>query len=81
MNRTKMPGLSSDRLVARTVVDISKLIVPVRVLNLSDDEQIVREGTDVASCEVVDSVIVVETAEAGTLVAGDELPDVIKKSS
>ena len=42
------------------------------------DEQIVHEGTDVASCEVIDSVTVVETIEAGTREAADELPDVIK---
>ncbi len=33
------------------------------MLNMSDDEQVIREGTDIASCEVIDSVTVVEKAE------------------
>jgi hypothetical protein len=59
INPSKEPGLSSDILVARTIVDIGKPIFAVRVLNMSDDERIVREGTDVASCEIIDSVTVV----------------------
>ena len=50
--------MSSDILVARTVVDIGKPIFAVRVSNMSDDQRIDREGTNVASCEIMDSVTV-----------------------
>ena len=53
---SKNPRLSSDILVARVVVNIGKPIFTVSVLNISDDERIVREGTDMASCEIIDSV-------------------------
>ena len=43
INPSQKPGLSSDILVARAVVDICKPILAVRVLNMSDDEGIVRE--------------------------------------
>ena len=56
-------GLSKDMLVARTVVDLGKPVVAVRVLNMSDDERVVRKGTDVADCEVIDSLTVVEELE------------------
>jgi hypothetical protein len=65
INPSKEPGLSRDILVARTVVDIGKPIFAVRVLKMSDDERIVRVGTDVASCEIIDSVIVVGKTSGG----------------
>lgn len=46
-------GLPSDILVARTVVDLCKPRLAVRVLHLSDNERVIRKGTDVASCEVI----------------------------
>jgi hypothetical protein len=46
---------------------------------MSDDERIVREGTDVASCEIIDSVTVVGKTERGSREASDELPEVVKK--
>ena len=63
----------------RTVVDTGKPIVAVRVLNLSDDEQIVREGTDIANCDVIDNVTVVDKTEPGTHEAGIELPELVKE--
>ena len=60
INPNKKPELSSDILVARAVVDICKPILAVRVLNMSNDERIVREGTDIANCEIIDSVDMVK---------------------
>ena len=76
---SEKPCLSSDVLTARTVVDIGKPIIAVRVLNMSDDDQVIREGTDIASCEVIDSVIVVEKTELGTHKIGDELSALVKE--
>ena len=49
------------------------------MLNLSDGEQIVREGTDIASCEVIDGLTVVKKTEPGTHEAGRELPELVKE--
>ena len=57
---------------------MGKPIVAVRVLNLSDDEQIVREGTDIASCEVIDNVTVVKKTEPGTHKVDTEFPGLEK---
>ncbi len=76
---SEKPCLSSDVLIAKTVVDIGKPIIAVRVLNMSDDEQVIREGTDIASCEVIDSVTVVEKTERGTHKIGNELPELVKE--
>ena len=79
INPSEKPGLSKDILVARTVVDMCKPIVAVRVLNLSDDDQIVREGTDIASREVINNVTVVKKSEPGTHEVGTELPGLVKE--
>ena len=76
---SEKPCFSSDVLIARTVVDIGKPIIAVRVLNMSDDEQVIREGTDIASCEVIDSVTVVEKTELGTHETGNDLPELVKE--
>jgi hypothetical protein len=56
-------GLPKDMLVARAVVDLRKTVVAVRVLNMSDEERVVCKGTDVASCEVLDSLTNVKKLE------------------
>ena len=49
------------------------------MLNLSDGEQIVRDGTDIASCKVIDGLTVVKKTESGTHEAGRELPELVKE--
>ncbi|XP_028408645.1 uncharacterized protein LOC114531194 [Dendronephthya gigantea] len=75
-------GLPGDVLVARTVVDLRKPVVAVRVLNLSDEERKLRKGVNVASCEIVDSLAVVEKPEEAmsteTMIDGD-LKEVVKE--
>ena len=75
-------GLPKDMLVARTVVDLGKPVIAVKVLNMSDDERIVRKGTDVANCEVIESLAVVEELEgmqAEATVVGGELKGEVKE--
>ena len=79
INPSEKPGLSKDILAARTVVDMGKPILAVRVLNLSDDEQIVHQGTDIASCEVIDNVTVVKKTEPGTHEVDTEFPGLVKE--
>ena len=70
-------------LVARPVVDLGKPVVAVRVLNMSDDERIVGKGTDVANCELIDSLTVFEDGEekmqAGSKVVLGELKGMVKE--
>lgn len=47
-------GLPRYVLVARTVVDLGKPVVAVRVLNMSDNERIVQKGTYVVNCELIE---------------------------
>ena len=77
-------ALPKDMLVARTVVDLGKPVVAARVLNMSDDERVVRKGTDVASCEVIDSLTVVGRSEREGMqpeskVVGGELKETAKE--
>ena len=48
-------------LVARTLVNIQKEPVPLRVVNLSRHQRVIKKGTELACCETVTSV---HTAEA-----------------
>ena len=43
-------------LVARTLVNIQKEPVPLRVVNLSCHQQVIKKGTELACCETVTSV-------------------------
>ncbi|XP_028418335.1 uncharacterized protein LOC114543636 [Dendronephthya gigantea] len=52
----KNRGLPSEVILARTVVDVRKPTFVVRVMNLSDEERVIRKGTEVASCESVECV-------------------------
>jgi hypothetical protein len=76
-------GLPKDMLVARAVVDLGKPVVAVRVLNMSDEERVVRKGTDVASCEVIDSLTNAEKLEgemqAESTVVDGELKGMVKE--
>ena len=62
---TRNRGLPADMLVARTVVDLGKPVIAIRMLNMSDKERIIQKGTDIAKCEIIDSVTVVEEPEEG----------------
>ena len=68
-------GLPKNMLLARKVVDLGNPEVAVRVLNMSDEERVVRKGTDVASCEVIDSLTVVEKSEREEMQAESNVVD------
>ncbi len=44
-------------LVGRTLIDLGQASVPVRLMNLTDEQRQIRQGTALASCEVVESVL------------------------
>ena len=49
--------LPPDVMVGKTLVDAQQDYVPVRVVNLSGQPRTICQGTEVASCEPVESVI------------------------
>lgn len=49
--------LSPDVMVGKTLFDAQRDYVPVRVVNLSGEPRKVYSGTEVASCEPVQSVL------------------------
>ena len=49
--------LPPDVMVGKTLVDAQQYYVPVRVVNLSGQPRTICQGTEVASCEPVESVI------------------------
>ena len=42
-------------LVARTLVDLQRKEVPLRVMNLSNQQQVINKGTELARCETIHS--------------------------
>ena len=73
-------------LVGRTLVNVQKEPVPLRVMNLSRQEQVINKGTELACCETVKSVhtpranlserIIGEVKEARV---GEKLPSNLKE--
>ncbi len=43
-------------LVRRTFVDLGQPTVPIRLMNLTDQERRVQKGAEIATCEAVQSV-------------------------
>ena len=60
-------------ILARTVVDLPKPTFAVLVMNLSDEERVVREGTEVACCESVEYVTLISQDEVNTKQDGSQL--------
>ena len=55
-------------LVARTLVDLQRKEVPLRLMNLSNQQQVIHKGTELACCETIDSVLASRAdIEKGTL--------------
>jgi len=57
LEQVEIPPHLDGLLVARTLVDLSKGSIPMRVLNLSHQQRIVRKGTQLASCDAVSSIV------------------------
>ncbi len=67
-------------LVGKTLVDVRKAGIPVRVLNLSQDAQNIRGGTVVATCYPVTSVLgKQEQSKAGERIPPATMPDQLER--
>ena len=44
-------------LVARTLVDLQRKEVPLKVMNLSNQQQVIHKGTELARCETIHCVL------------------------
>ena len=56
LEQSTAPTRVDDVLVARTLVNIQKEPVPLRVVNLSRHQRMIKKGTELACCETVTSV-------------------------
>ncbi|MDD9817374.1 MAG: RNase H-like domain-containing protein [Gammaproteobacteria bacterium] len=65
LEQVEIPPHLDGLLVARTLVDLSKGSIPMRVLNLSHQQRIVRKGTQLASCDTVSSIVASSSPAAG----------------
>ena len=54
---TEQSFFTNDLLIGKTLVDLYRDQIPVRVLNLSSEPRKIKCGTEKASCKVVSSVI------------------------
>ena len=70
---TKKRVSSSEIILARTVVDVRKPTFAVRVMNLSDEERVVRKGTEVACCESVEYVTLISQDKVNKKQDGSQL--------
>ena len=70
LERSTAPSSVDGVLIARTLVNIQKEPVPLRVVNLSHQQRVINKGTELACCETVMSV---HTPEANVCeqLAGD----------
>ena len=50
--------LPNDVLIGRTLVDLQNSSFPVRVANVSNSSRTIRKGTELATCEMVESVLI-----------------------
>ena len=72
LEQTEAAKLVDNLLVARTLVDLQMKQVPLRVMNLSNQQQIIGKGTELACCENINSVLAtkgtpVERCQVGVL--------------
>ena len=71
--------LPPDTMVGKALVDAQQDYVPVRVVNLSGQPRTICQGTEVASCEPVESVIHQQhDFTPDYQVIGDDLPEHFK---
>ena len=59
-----------DLLVARTLVDLQRKEVPLRVMNLSNQQRVIRKGTELACCETIHSVLASQVDAERRMVTG-----------
>ena len=57
----EQPVTTSSRdnlLIARTLVDLQREQTPLRIMNLSSQQQVISKGTELACCETINSVVI-----------------------
>ena len=67
----EQPTSSFDNLlVARTLVDLQRKEVPLRVMNLSNQQRVICKGTELACCETIHSVLASQVDAERRMVTG-----------
>ena len=70
--------LPNDVLVGRTLVDLRNSSFPVRVANVSDSSRTIRKGTELATCEMVESVCTGEESTPSAMNRKTEVPSQVR---
>ena len=65
-----MPKFLDNLLVPRTLVALQEKKIPLRVMNLSNQPQMINKGTQLANCETINCVVVPEVDISGERVTG-----------
>jgi len=66
----EMPKFLDNLLVARTLVDLQQKQILLRVMNLSNQPQMINKGTQLANCEAISCVVVPEVDIRGERATG-----------
>ena len=64
---TRIPSSLDGLAIARTLVDLQRKQIPLRVMNLSSRQQIINKGTELACCETVNSVFTSRVDTSGEI--------------
>ena len=70
LEQTEAAKPVDNLLVARTLVDLQMKQVPLRVMNLSNQQQIIGKGTELACCENINSVLATKGDTSGEMSSG-----------
>ena len=70
--------LPNDVFVGRTLVDLENSSFPVRVANVSDSGRTIRKGTELATCEMVESVFAEEESTPSAVNQEAEVPSLVR---
>jgi len=66
----EMPKFLDNFLLARTLADLQQKQIPLRVMNLSNQPQMINKGTQLANCETINCVLVSEVDISGERATG-----------
>ena len=70
LEQTEAAKPVDNLLVARTLVDLQMKQVPLRVMNLSNQQQTIGKGTELACCENINSVLATKGDTSGEMSNG-----------
>ena len=66
--------LPNDVLIGKKLVDLRNSSFPVRVANVSDSSRTIRKGTELATCEMVESVLTGDGSPCSAMNRETEIP-------